>query len=83
MIDNQRKCLHCETKLSDDQYQFCCNGCQNAYQIIAQLGLKNYYQIRQLDVNKNSLKPQEIDHVDVSEFVGKYSCLKMSHGIWH
>ncbi len=73
MIDNQRKCLHCEAKLSDDQHQFCCNGCQNAYQIIAKLGLKNYYQIRQLDVNKNSLKPQEIDHVDVSEFVQKNS----------
>jgi len=73
MIDNQPKCLHCEANLDKDQHQFCCYGCQNAYQIIGQLGLKNYYQIRQLDVNKNSLKPQAIDYVDVSEFVQKNS----------
>jgi P-type Cu2+ transporter len=61
-------CQHCGLENENEQEKFCCNGCAAAYQIINNLGLANYYQSRLLNSETKSLKPEENQEIDISEF---------------
>ena len=69
-IENNN-CKHCQLKLDRNQQEFCCIGCAKAYEIIENLGFKNYYQIRQIDIFERNLKPEIDDNFDISEFISK------------
>ena len=62
-------CLHCEKNLEADQKDFCCNGCQSAYQIIQENNCENYYISRIISPNEFSLKPDLENELDILEFI--------------
>lgn len=71
MLLENNNCKHCELKLSIHQQNFCCKGCEKAYEIIESMGLKNYYQIREKNISEANLKPDLNGNFDISEFVKK------------
>jgi Cu2+-exporting ATPase len=71
MLLKDNNCKHCNLKLINDQKDFCCLGCQKAYQIIDSMGLKNYYQIREINFSEANLKPQIDNNFDITEFAKK------------
>ncbi len=62
-------CLHCEKNLEADQKDFCCNGCQSAYQIIQENNCENYYISRIISPKEFSLKPDLENELDILEFI--------------
>jgi len=58
------ECLHCKTPLAFDQIDYCCVGCEKAYEIIHENGFKNYYASRIINPNESLLRPQSIDDKD-------------------
>ena len=73
MIKITKKCLHCFAPLKEDEVDFCCLGCKTAYKMIAEMGFKNYYDIR--DISEETLKIKPIDDkefqdkiIDITEF---------------
>ncbi|HMQ10470.1 MAG TPA: heavy metal translocating P-type ATPase metal-binding domain-containing protein [Oligoflexia bacterium] len=55
------QCLHCglriprNVKLKKNQdYRFCCSGCEHVYGLIHELGLKNFYQLKNSDLSPQS-----------------------------
>lgn len=55
-------CLHCQQPIPKDSLahsDFCCYGCQAAYEMINNLNLNTYYQRRNLDNNLDSLRPDD------------------------
>jgi Cu2+-exporting ATPase len=61
-------CKHCGLN-TDQEQEFCCQGCEMAYKIINKLGLSNYYQMRLLNGSEKKLKPEMEDIIDIDEFV--------------
>lgn len=70
-----KQCLHCglpvpqSTKVKKEESdQFCCSGCEHVYRLIHELGLKNFYELRDSDpspfteddLRKNGLEVFEI-----------------------
>ncbi|CCQ72126.1 heavy metal translocating P-type ATPase metal-binding domain-containing protein [Magnetospira sp. QH-2] len=66
-------CLHCGTPVpdnSDGGRDFCCHGCEAAYDLVRGLGLDAYYQRRCIDPEARILKPDEDDtDIDYSRHV--------------
>jgi len=64
------RCIHCGLKspAGDD---FCCRGCEAAYNLIKQLGFGSYYQQRSLDPNTKPLKPEENIDIELGSFITK------------
>jgi Cu2+-exporting ATPase len=71
MTIKNNKCKHCEITLQPNQTDFCCHGCQNAYQIINQLGLNNYYNSRINNESNHNLKPDLKNNLLFDDFVEK------------
>lgn len=69
MLIKNKLCQHCQAILSNSQERFCCNGCEQAFAIINDFGLENYYQIRENNLKQGSVKPQSEQDFDLSEFV--------------
>jgi len=62
------QCKHCGLPISEevpDGAEFCCSGCQAAYQLLNGLGLETYYDRKVTDPNIRPLKPEE-QAVDLS-----------------
>ncbi|MBM5782832.1 MAG: HAD-IC family P-type ATPase, partial [Pelagibacterales bacterium] len=81
-----KSCLHCGNDVLKVDDQFCCLGCEAAYQIINKFGFKNYYNLRQIDPKIRKIKPEEDDKILIDEFVnleknGNYSVSLMVQGI--
>ena len=66
------KCLHCEKNLEIHQKDFCCNGCECAYQIIQENHCESYYISRKINIEEVSLKPDLEDELDILEFVSTH-----------
>lgn len=85
-----KQCLHCFNSLKEDEIDFCCLGCKTAYEMIAEMGFKNYYEIRDITLETLKIKPLDEKEfqdkiVDISEFAqekdGIKSVLLMVHGL--
>jgi Cu2+-exporting ATPase len=80
-------CLHCNELLQIDQQNFCCKGCEIAFDIINKNGFENFYSLRFLKNNQPSLKPQKDLLFDPKEFIhfdslkGIYSLDLIVHGL--
>ncbi len=65
------RCKHCDQKLvHGSQNTFCCHGCENAYHIIHDLGLENFYNLkRESDVSPvNVAAAERLGYLDSDEF---------------
>ena len=60
-------CLHCDIEFIGKS-KFCCNGCEQAYEIINDSGFNLYYKNRLLKTNIKSLKPEETI-LEISNFI--------------
>ncbi len=55
-------CAHCGTPLAPTvSARFCCSGCAQAHDLIAGLGLANYYARRVLDADARPPRPEALD----------------------
>lgn len=63
------KCLHCGEKNGSKNEKFCCQGCEAAYKIISQSGLRNYYELREEIFAEGKIKPEITNDLDISEFI--------------
>jgi Cu2+-exporting ATPase len=63
-----KQCLHCQEEIRNNHDQFCCLGCQTAYQIINQEGFQSYYQNR-VNITSSALKPENYQQLDLAEIV--------------
>ncbi|MBM3589943.1 MAG: heavy metal translocating P-type ATPase [Alphaproteobacteria bacterium] len=63
------KCLHCEANLDVNQQDFCCLGCEQAFNIINQNGFENYYKSRVLNPLETKLKPDSDINFNPQELV--------------
>jgi Cu2+-exporting ATPase len=64
-------CKHCELKVFDETSEFCCLGCQNAYHIIKENNLGNYYQFKQNNAKIRNLKPDDEQILALENFINK------------
>ncbi|MCI5072344.1 heavy metal translocating P-type ATPase metal-binding domain-containing protein [bacterium] len=65
------QCLHCELPIprsiqlkKSQEYRFCCTGCEHVYGLIHELGLKNFYQLKDADFNpfvKDDLRKNNLE----------------------
>lgn len=62
-------CLHCEKILEQNQKDFCCKGCQTAYEIIKENNFDFYYTSRIINSKELSLKPDTNNEFDILEFI--------------
>jgi len=82
-----QQCLHCHSQLKENEVDFCCLGCENAYKIIAKMGLKSYYDVREINQDTLNLKPEDkVDVSDINEFLtqeddNKYSISLLVQGL--
>lgn len=65
--NNITKCRHCQAPSFNSQ--FCCAGCELAYEIINKTGLGNYYNLRVNDEKTRKNKPEITQEINISEFV--------------
>lgn len=65
----KNNCLHCEKNLEANQKDFCCKGCQCAYQIIQENNFEDYYISRIISPKEFSLKPDLENELDILEFI--------------
>jgi Cu2+-exporting ATPase len=65
-------CLHCSLPAKKDS-QFCCLGCQTAYNIIHQLGLQHFYKLKkeELSVAAKNTK-SSFAHFDDPSFIERF-----------
>jgi len=68
----KNNCLHCEKNLEEKQKDFCCNGCEFAYQIIHENNCQSYYISRKINAEEPSLKPDLGDELDILELISTY-----------
>ncbi len=64
-------CKHCSLRILDEnlaQTGFCCPGCKEAYKIINEIGLGNYYQYKINNPNVRNLKPELENVIDNANF---------------
>jgi P-type Cu2+ transporter len=62
-------CIHCSLPCNENE-EFCCNGCNAAYQLINDSGFGKYYNQRIFDNNSKILKPDnENDNIDYNDFI--------------
>lgn len=84
-----KSCLHCgekfitSKKLNED---FCCSGCDSAYQMVDNFNLSSYYKSRVLDDNIRKIKPEELQEIELESFIvkneeGNYELLAAIDGI--
>jgi len=70
---NNLLCLHCQNQISNSNaklsQQFCCSGCEFAYEIIHKIGLKDYYRLRKIDSQTRKIKPEINEKISIAEFV--------------
>lgn len=64
-----RACLHCGEDTKKVAEDFCCLGCSAAYRIINKLGFENYYKLRQADLARGQIKPENSEVPDIAEFI--------------
>jgi P-type Cu2+ transporter len=62
-------CRHCQEVNKNPEDEFCCSGCEIAFNIINKLGFSNYYKQRITDSSIRKIKPDEDDAIDISEFI--------------
>jgi P-type Cu2+ transporter len=65
-------CKHCESQITDEsliEEGFCCFGCKNAYKIINEIGLSNYYDLRQNNDETRKIKPENDEKIDLTNFI--------------
>ncbi len=67
-VMSYNSCKHCDLA-TDNNQQFCCQGCELAYKIINKLGLSNYYKMRLIKESEKKLKPEMADIIDIDEFI--------------
>jgi Cu2+-exporting ATPase len=61
-------CLHCGEKTSATT-QFCCSGCETAYQLIKGMGLSAFYHTRTA-ISEGELKPEDtLPSITLDEFI--------------
>ncbi|MEO5330599.1 MAG: heavy metal translocating P-type ATPase [Magnetococcus sp. YQC-5] len=69
---NQSACYHCGLEIPTipaivkDGRIFCCTGCWQAWQMIQEMGLNDYYNRR--EINTTGMQPKETDDADLSPF---------------
>lgn len=76
---SEKYCKHCGSKIIDEKFldsDFCCFGCENAYEIIKNNGLDNYYKFKIDNPKIRNLKPEENEIVAIEEFI-------LSHQNYH
>lgn len=84
---NDLLCLHCNSVLSSQQQDFCCNGCKVAFEIIKKNGFINFYASRLINKDESYLKPDPDLSFDPQEFINFnsqnsiYSLDLMIHGL--
>ncbi len=65
-VTNQQiqSCLHCQANLLPNQEKFCCRGCEFVFKTIQNLGLNNFYQLKDLTLKNtpNNLEPDKSFH---------------------
>ena len=63
-------CRHCSAEIGASAREFCCSGCEAAYNIISGLGLDRYYRQRRLDPSSAGPRPDPAGApTDVSAYV--------------
>ena len=65
------QCLHCGLLIpksmqlkKNQEYRFCCSGCEHVYGLIHELGLKNFYQLKDADFSpfvKDDLRKNDLE----------------------
>lgn len=70
-------CKHCNQDTRNISNDFCCNGCANAFDIINNANLENYYRFRTQDSRQELLRPQS-DNTEEQELVNKELMLDFS-----
>jgi Cu2+-exporting ATPase len=64
-----KNCLHCGTEFSFDA-DFCCRGCENAFEVVKSLGLTKFYEHRKTLDAENIEKAQSVAlSFDFSNFI--------------
>ncbi len=70
MSNEVKKCLHCSTEFSGES-SFCCRGCETAYKIIQDFGLKKFYDFRKSETNHLETKNINSELIDFTQFAKK------------
>ena len=84
-----KSCLHCGEKFTTSKKldeDFCCSGCNAAYQMVDNFNLSSYYKSRILDDNIRKIKPEELQEIELESFIvkneeGNYELLAAIDGI--
>ena len=63
-----KNCRHCGQSNYLEDSNFCCNGCQEAFKIINELGFANYYNLRNKNEDNLKLKPENQYYQDITNF---------------
>ena len=63
-----KNCRHCGQSNYLEDSNFCCNGCQEAFKIINELGFANYYKLRNQNEDNLKLKPENQYYQDIANF---------------
>lgn len=61
------ECLHCFEICDDKNGEFCCAGCEAAYNIINNLGFKSFYKFRIINIKERKIKPEQEIDLDLAE----------------
>lgn len=80
------ECLHCGESTKDEAEDFCCLGCEAAYQMINKIGFGRYYTLREIISSERKIKPEECEQIDIAEFASEegdavYSVSLMVQGL--
>ena len=68
-----KSCLHCTNVVADENEDFCCLGCKEAYHIISQNGFKDYYKLRSVSSLQLNLKPLANQDFNFNDHIIKQS----------
>ncbi|MDX1950393.1 MAG: heavy metal translocating P-type ATPase metal-binding domain-containing protein, partial [Rickettsiales bacterium] len=70
MGNNAKRCLHCSTEFSSES-DFCCRGCESAYKIIQDFGLKKFYDYRKSETSNLETANINSEIIDFTQFAKK------------
>lgn len=56
-------CKHCKQENPNQQDDFCCNGCEQAYNLVKELNLENFYSYRPSDIKNSKVELDNIPNI--------------------